>query len=109
MTLHSEMDMARGLAIAKLGAAIELDAIQISTLFDPSIRALPYSGAPGLAGWPSLLLVPRCEKSLVPFAKPELLSFDELVELEQNESPAGASGRGSLLAPDKSRNRKGSV
>jgi len=62
------MDMARG-----LGAAIELDvqperlgdrnskslapthAIQISTLFDPRIRALPYSGAPALAGWPSLL------------------------------------------------------
>ena len=57
------MDMARG-----LGAAIELDvqaeglddgnskrsaapqAVQISTLFDPRIRVLPYSGAPGLAG-----------------------------------------------------------
>ena len=88
MTLHSEMDMAW-----ELGAAIELvqperlgdrnserlaptQAIQISTLFDPRIRALPCSGAPGLAGWPSLLSVPRMQKSLVRFSKPELLSFD---------------------------------
>ena len=101
MTLHSEMDMARG-----LDAAIELDvqperlgdrnsnrlapthAIQTSTLFDPRIRALPYCGAPGLAGLPSLLWVPRMQKSLVRSSKPELLSFDELVELEQNGSPA---------------------
>jgi hypothetical protein len=58
MTLHSETDMARG-----PGAAIELD-VQ-----------------------PSLLSVPRMQKSLVRFSKPELLSFDELVKLEQNESP----------------------
>lgn len=93
MTLHSEMNMARG-----LGAAIELYSRRDSVietrkdwhlhmqfkspLFDPRIRALPYSGAPALAGWQSLLSLPRMQKSIVRFSKPELLSFDELVELE---------------------------
>ena len=94
MTLHSEIDMARG-----LGAAIELysrrDSV-IETRKDWHLHMQFKSPLSLIQGFVLCLIavlrlsqvgrrssrLPRMQKSIVRFSKPELLSFDELVELE---------------------------
>ena len=92
MTLHSEIDMAR-----VLGAAIELysrrDSV-IETRKDWHLHMQFKSPLSLIQGFVLCLIavlrqvgcrssrLPRMQKSIVRFSKPELLSFDELVELE---------------------------